>query len=610
MESIFEEIARRIDYPALFSEYLRIKRRGSRLVALCPFHQEKEPSFYIDAHSGLWHCFGCKAGGNVFQFIARIEKLEMKDVVELLARKYGVDTSKFEKGVQREKLSKRSYFIRILRASAKFFFNELRSTTHGREALEYLKQRGVKEVTMERFAIGLTPVSEDGLAKFLLSRNVKRDVLEQLGLISRSRRGGEPVDFFRNRIIFPIFNHRGEIVSFAGRTIKNEEPKYLNTSNTPIYNKSAVLYGLNFAKKAITEKDAVYVVEGYMDVIMLHQAGVTNAVATCGTALTTEHIRELGRFTDNFYLAFDGDSAGISAALRAGSECLAQGFFPQILLFKEGKDPADIIKEQGREGFERFAQHGIITTYPRLLASIYVRTDEPDEKVLKKLFEQARQTYRRIPDSITASAFSKELADALKFSEKAVVDLLRSGKVFAPSPKVAQTIKERLKNPHEKLFVGFFSLLLCEPKLVAQAKGSGLTSADFPEGIYRQTWEQFVEKGLQADSVKLDEKVRNLLAELKNSDIVISFPLKSYVRKIKQLKVEAINEKIRLKKRELNKAIEAGDESAALKLRNELEDLLKKQKEAIKALSLPQTQEQQAQKVDEKQASKWLGRAH
>jgi len=234
----------------------------------------------------------------------------MSEVVEMLAKRYGVDLRQYQPEKERQRITRRQMLLKIVRAADGFYRKQLASTTHGQQALKYLQERGLSEGVIKRFGIGVTPLEPDGLTHFLQEHNARTRDLIDLNLTLEGRRG-EMIDMLRSRIIFPLFDHRGDVVSFAGRALGDGEPKYLNTQNTPLYNKSRMLYGFNFARRAITEQDAAFIVEGYMDVISLHQAGVVNAVATCGTSLTGEHIRTLARNTDNFFLAFDGDAAGI-----------------------------------------------------------------------------------------------------------------------------------------------------------------------------------------------------------------------------------------------------------------------------------------------------------
>ncbi len=585
VNSVFEEIAGRIDYTALYSEYIRVRRRGSRLTALCPFHTEKSPSFSIDVRTGLWHCFGCKEGGNVFQFIQKIENLEMGEVVELLARKYGVDLSKFQGRVEKEKLTKRQYYLKILSAVAKFYTDELFGTTHGQQALKYLKERGLTESTIKRYRIGVTPRDSNGLTQALLERNVRRETLELLGICVTGRGQTTPdagIDFFRNRIIFPLFNLRGEIVSFAGRSLTDEEPKYLNTTNTVLYSKSRLLYGMNYAKNAISEKGEVLVVEGYMDVIALHQAGILNAVATCGTALTSEHIRQLGRYADGFMLAFDGDSAGVKAAIRAGEECLAVGYFPKIILFRDGKDPAELIKEGGKSAFEKALGFGVTTSLPRLLVGLRIKGEETNERTLRALISEARQIYRRISDPITAGEFTRELADALKLTQKAVSDILGAYSVLSGSSS-SITVSDALGRPEDQLYKNFFSALIVNPTFLGKARME-LTEEDFPKGIFRSAWNAVISEGFSV-STNVAEPLRKFFAQIATSKgTAKDFTIDSYIERIKKLRLTTLSERILRKRRELTRAVESQDTALASSLEEEIKSLLARQKELRESL--------------------------
>ena len=602
MDSVFDELRSRIDYHALYSEYLRLHKKGNRFFALCPFHQEKTPSFHINMQNGLWHCFGCGEGGNVFQFIERMENLEMREVVELLARKYGIDLAKYRRRDEKQTYTRRQYMLKVVEGAAKFYQGQLFNTTHGGKALDYLKKRGLTEATIKRYRLGVTPTQADGLTQFLLGKNVKRAMLEELHLTMAGRGGAaEPIDVFRNRIMFPLFDRRGEIVSFAGRTLTDEEPKYLNTRNTPLYVKSRLLYGLNFARKAITSADAVYVVEGYMDVIALQQAGIVNVVATCGTALTADHIRELSRYTEGFFLAFDGDAAGISAALRAGEEILVGGHYPKILLFPPDTDPADVAMQSGKEGFEKFREKAV--SYPRLVAGVRLRTKSPEPAELKKLFAELGPIFRRIDDPVTASAFARDLAEVLSLTEQQVRDIMKGGRRERGVPEAASSqdrLARILSHPREGLYARFFSRLINAPETIAEVRASDLSPEDFPEGTFRELYDVLVVKGLSPQDASFPSELTGAASRLAQLDGTGSgatagageFSLASYVAKIRHFRLEAVNEKLRALQKSLARASEANAEGRKDEMKQRIQKLLAYRKKlaaelAVKGKSRP-----------------------
>jgi len=584
MDSVFDELRSRIDYHALYSEYLRLRKKGNRYFALCPFHQEKTPSFHINVQNGLWHCFGCGEGGNVFQFIERIENLEMREVVELLARKYGVDLAKYRQRDERQTFTRRQYMLKVVEGATKFYQNLLLNTTHGGKAVDYLTGRGLTEATIKRYRLGVTPQQVDGLTQFLLGRNVKRAMLEELHLTMAGRGGAsEPIDVFRNRIIFPLFDRRGDVVSFAGRTLTDEEPKYLNTRNTPLYVKSRLLYGLNFARKAIGDANAVYIVEGYMDVIALQQAGIMNVVATCGTALTADHNRELARYTEGFHLAFDGDAAGISAALRAGEEILAAGHYAKILLFPAETDPADVAMSKGKEGFEKFRERAV--SYPRLVAGVRLRTRSPEPTELKKLFGELSPIFRRITEPLIASAFARDLAEVLSLSEKQVRDIMQSGSRLRGVPEgtpVRDRLAWMLSRPQEGLYARLFARLINSPEDVEEVRSSDLSPEDFPEGTFRELYDALVVKGLSPQAAGFPPKLLSAASRLaqleeerKDPEARASaFSIVSYVAKIRRFRLEAVNEKLRTLQKELAGMAGSDDAGGSEKLAQQIQKLL------------------------------------
>lgn len=574
MASVFDELVARMDFHALFSEYLRLKKTGNRYFAPCPFHQEKDPSLSVDVETGLWHCFGCKAGGNIFQFIAKIEHMEMSEVVELLARRYNVDLSQYRSKDEQVKLTRREVLRRIVQAVAGYYRKQLTDTSHGQRALEYLHGRGLTDATIRKFGLGMTPASADGLTQALLERNARKQDLLDLNLSIEGRRG-EPVDMMRGRIIFPLYDHAGSVVSFAGRALGDEEPKYLNTRNTPLYNKSRLLYGMNFARKAITAEDCVYVVEGYMDVISLHQAGVVNAVATCGTALTREHIATLGRFTERFYLAFDGDAAGIGAALRSCEEFMAIGHYPSVLLFPGGKDPDDVAREGGKEAFDQLKAKAV--PYPRLLTGVRIRSKTADSAQLKGLFKEAAPVFGRIRDRLTQDAFVQDLAAALKLDESKVRGVLRQAS-RAPRRGRAQAEEvtaSMLTTPLESLLNRMFARLLRDSAAREEAKALGLTAAELPEGKFRELYRRVVEGGEDSGSPEFPAELSELCARLMQAEAQAqdSYSLPEYAAKVRELRALELDRMLKESSKQMAAARAAEDELETARLTEELKRL-------------------------------------
>jgi len=351
-EEKVQEILERVSIEQIVSRYVSLKQQGKNLVAICPFHSEDTPSFNVNPTKGLFYCFGCGAGGNVFTFIMKAENYTFVEAAEFLASQAGIllEDNKLIKKVDKEKNS----LIEINSLAQKFFNYMLIDSTKGEKALEYLKKRGVSNEIIAEFGLGYSLDEWDSLSKFMTKRKVSVSDLEKVGLISpRQGNASGYYDRFRGRIIFPIYNLNGLVIGFGGRIIDDsiKGPKYLNSPETKIFQKSKLLYGMNLARDEIRRKDLVILVEGYMDVIATHQNGVKNTVASLGTAFTAEQAKILKRYTDNVVIAYDADEAGQEASLRGLSVLNENGCKVNILTLPEKSDPDDYIRKYGAEGF-------------------------------------------------------------------------------------------------------------------------------------------------------------------------------------------------------------------------------------------------------------------
>ena len=326
-ESI-ENLKSIIDITDVIGNYIQLKKQGSNFTALCPFHSEKTPSFMVSPAKGIYHCFGCGVTGDAIKFIMEIEKLSYPEAIEKLANMYNFKL---------EYTSKNSFLnIDLLEKVNSFYESKLFTN---QQALEYLKQRGLFESTIEKFSLGYAPSSKEQF-KFFKDANLNLQELKKLGVLNETGEYPRLIE----RITFPIFSQNGKIIAFGGRTISNHPAKYINFTNTSIFNKSKTFYGLNFAREHILRSKEIIIVEGYMDVIMLHQAGIENAVATLGTALTNEHLPILKKLNPKITVAYDSDNAGINAALKASKLLYKEYFDGGVVLFNEGEDPADAVK--------------------------------------------------------------------------------------------------------------------------------------------------------------------------------------------------------------------------------------------------------------------------
>ena len=349
-EEIIEEVRSRNDIVDIISGYIKLKKSGNSYFGLCPFHGEKTPSFHVIPDRQMYHCFGCGVSGNVYTFVMEYENYTFREAVEMLADRAGVALPKMEYSKEaKAEAERKNTLLEINKLAANYFYYQLRQP-QGQQGYEYLKKRKLSEETMKRFGLGYSNKTSDDLYRYLKDNKGYQDsILRETGLFTYSERG--VFDKFWNRVMFPIMDANSRVIGFGGRVMGDGEPKYLNSPETKIFEKSRNLYGLNYARTA--RKGYMLLCEGYMDVIALHQAGFTNAVASLGTALTERHASLLKRYTDTVILTYDSDGAGVKAALRAIPMLRAVGISTKVLNMRPWKDPDEFIKNLGAEEFEK-----------------------------------------------------------------------------------------------------------------------------------------------------------------------------------------------------------------------------------------------------------------
>ena len=349
-DDIIEEVRMKNDIVDVISQYVRLTRKGSSYFGLCPFHNEKTPSFSVTPSKQMYYCFGCGAGGNVFNFVMEYENYSFGEALSHLAERAGVELPKIEYSkAAREKAERRATLLEINKTAAQYFYYQLRRE-NGKAAHEYLTGRGLSEETIKKFGLGYSDKYSDDLYKYLKSKNYSDELLRESGLFNIDERHGM-YDKFWNRVIFPIMDVNNRVIGFGGRVMGDAKPKYLNSPETQIFDKSRNLYGLNVART--TRKNYLILCEGYMDVISMHQAGFTNAVASLGTALTSGHASLVKRYTQEVLLLYDSDEAGVKAALRAIPILREAGVNSRVVNLRPHKDPDEFIKTEGAEAFEK-----------------------------------------------------------------------------------------------------------------------------------------------------------------------------------------------------------------------------------------------------------------
>jgi DNA primase len=352
------EIRNRASIVEVVSDYVTLKKAGRNYMGLCPFHAEKTPSFTVSEEKGIFHCFGCQTGGSVFQFLMNYDHLTFPDAVERVAKRYGITIERAERSGAAKDIGERESLYRINERVAANYHKLLFGHPEGRKALDYLKSRGVDEPTARTFMLGYAPQTGSGLLDLVRKEKISIKDALRLGLLGQRNPQQFHEKFFA-RVMFPIVNAGGKIVGFGGRVLNQELPKYLNSSETPLFRKSSTVYGLFQAKEGIRRADCVVLVEGYLDVIALFQYGISYAVATLGTALTVDHLRLLARYTKNIIALFDADDAGHKAAARSFEIFIEAGLLGRAAFLPKGEDPDTFVRRRGRAAVETSVEQAV-----------------------------------------------------------------------------------------------------------------------------------------------------------------------------------------------------------------------------------------------------------
>jgi len=472
LDSPINEIKSRLNITEVLGDYIELKKAGTNYKAICPFHSEKSPSFMVSPQKQVWHCFGCGLGGDIFEFVKQIENIEFIDALKSLASRAGV-VLKQPTAEQIQAGEKKDLLTDINLAAAQYFARVLWESNAGAEALDYLRRRGLTDQTIKNWMLGYAPDDFHYLEKHLSKKFDKKDI-EQAGLIIKSDRDGSYFDRFHDRVMFPILNLQGQTVGFTGRLLhdKPNTGKYVNSPETPVYNKSQVIFGLYQARNIIRKEDRAVLVEGNMDVISAHQAGSTQAVATSGTALSSDQLNILSRFTQNLIFAFDSDNAGNIAAKRALELALNAGFNVKIIDLDGAKDPDELIKRGINSWLKAVEGAGSFVDY--FFEHSMKQHDPASVEGKREIAKELAPLIYRITDPITKSHYIRKLSQRINVAESAILDIMN--RLSLPKPlKIAlkaEKRKNRIEMLEEKLLG--LSLVLKDNKHL-----EGLDQADF-----------------------------------------------------------------------------------------------------------------------------------
>jgi DNA primase len=413
--STAERVKQQADIVRVVGEYVRLKKTGKDFSGLCPFHQEKTPSFTVSPIKQIFYCFGCGKGGDIFNFVMEMERCEFPDALRLVAEKCGISIPKPKPSspAERTQSSVRATLVEMHREAQTFFVKQLQGTAEGKLARAYLEDRGLDKATIERFGIGYAPSGGDALLRHVKGKYAEK-LLAESGLVSRGE-GGRLFDRFRRRITFPIANESGKIVAFGCRALGDDQPKYLNSPETPIYSKSNVLYHLDRAKEALRRSDFAVLVEGYMDAIAVARAGISNVVASCGTSLAEPQIKLLGRFTKRVIVNYDPDNAGQAATERSIAILLEQDFEVRVLALPGKADPDKFIREQGADAYMKLLKESL--PYVDYLIARARQMDMTTAEGKLRAVNFLLPYVQKIPNRILRSEWATRIAQQLRLDE-------------------------------------------------------------------------------------------------------------------------------------------------------------------------------------------------
>lgn len=595
-EEKINEIRQAVDIVDLISDYMQLKKQGRNYFGLCPFHGENTPSFSVSPDKQIFHCFGCGAGGNVFSFLMELESLSFQEAAIKLAEKAKIELEISSSNFSKETSISKD-FTKMIEAHElirKFYHHLLVNTKDGQHALEYLLGRGFTMQSIEKFQIGYSLNSWDFVYKFLTKRDFEPALLEKSGLIIKRERDGSYFDRFRDRIMFPIFDHKGNTIAFSGRSLGADEPKYLNSPETAIFNKSKILYNFHLARPSIRKLQQVILFEGFADCIAADRAGVENGVATMGTSLTSDHVAILRRNTDSVTICYDSDNAGIEAAYRAANLLVEAGSQVRVAMMPDGFDPDDYIKKYGETKFNKEIISSSLTFMSFKLLYFRRGKDLQNEGDRLAYIEEVLKEISRLDKAVERDHYLRQLAsefslslDALKEQQKQLFfankrnphEQSRSSQQvsFAPVSKSSP-----LNKAHYNAERSLIYYMMRDPNIAYKVQDmlSGHSfNIDEHQAIITYLYGYF-EDGLEPSPSHFidfltDEKLKRVVANIEMmsmKDEISEQELSDYIKQV--LKYQKML-KIKEKEKELQELERKGDKDSAIRIAMEIIQLRK-----------------------------------
>ncbi len=531
----------------IIGEYVTLRRAGVNYKACCPFHNEKTPSFVVSPSKGVYKCFGCGKGGNAVTFLMEHESVSYPEALKMVAKKYGIEVREKELTPEEERRNDdRESMFALNGWAADYFAHYLHHETEGMSVgMTYFRQqRGMTDVTIRKFGLGFCPARGDRMSKDALAAGYKEEFLLATGLSLKSERDGSLFDRFHDRVIFPVHNISGRIVAFGGRTLRTDKKvaKYQNSPESEIYSKKRELYGLYFAKKAIQQQDFAILVEGYTDVISMHQAGVENVVASSGTSLTTEQIRLLNRFTKNITVIYDGDSAGIHASLRGIDMILREGMNVRVVLLPEPEDPDSFARSHTADELQEYIRTNE-QDFLAFKAKLLLRDAQGDPIKKAGLIGDMVQSMAQIPDPIQRSVYIKECARIMDIDERILISEVARKRLSTTGDRETdefvrrQTVLRRETPPEpevayaERIEAGS-GVDALERELVKYLLKYGHCSFDFKEGrqmvacnVAEVIFDELADGDLKFHNVNYDKIRTTYLAQWQQSGVGVEVPV-------------------------------------------------------------------------------------
>ena len=566
-QSAKEEIKRAADIVQVIGQFVQLKKAGKNFIGLCPFHAEKDPSFTVSSDRQMFHCFGCKKGGDIFAFWMDYHGLTFPEALKDLAERYNVQiTDKFSATEEKRRSNLRETLLKINEAAALYFQQALSKTARENPAADYLKKRAISKEIISEFRLGYAPDKWSGIVDYLKKHNIDPEKAVQAGLII-PKKGGGYYDRFRGRIMFPILNLRGQVVGFGGRVLDDSLPKYLNTPETPVFHKGEFPYGLHASFKAIRQKGLAVIVEGYMDLLALRMHGLDEVVATLGTALTDQHIRKIKGYAKEAVVVFDPDEAGRNAALRSLPLFLNEGLPARAVVLPDGYDPDSFVNAKGLPEFLK-----LLDSAPSMFDFFLdqkLTQDDSDIEGKVHVLKEILPVLSQLRNTAQRSLYAGRLSERIGIKEEVVLSELKSFNQDRSGGTLERGLKTRLTDPKLDKKIGdiqLLNLLVHHPKTVTGLMDSGckaLLSDDTASKIVEVIFEKYRREG-QFSPENIEESLDNDDVRIRLREVMVAGSIYSD-QEVKQA-VEEIREKARQKRLSDSVAEVKGDPEALNKM--------------------------------------------